>query len=63
MKNPELMALIKEHNLTSNDVAEMLEVSPYTVVNWRRDGDPKYARKMSRSHMKLLKMLLATSKS
>lgn len=59
MKNPELMALIKEHNLTSNDVAKMLEVSPNTVVNWRRDGDPKHARKMSRSHMKLFKMLLS----
>jgi len=59
VKNPELMALIKEHNLTSNDVAKMLEVSPNTVVNWRRDGDPKHQRKMSRSHMKLLKMSLA----
>ena len=63
MKNPELMALIKEHNLTSNDVAEMLEVSLTTVTNWRRHGDPKHARKMSRSHMKLLKMSLAASKS
>ena len=59
MKNPELIALIKEHKLTSNDVAKMLEVSLNTVVNWRRDGDPKHQRKMSRSHMKLLKMSLA----
>ena len=41
MNNPELMALIKEHKLTSNDIAEMLEVSPTTVINWRRHGDPK----------------------
>jgi DNA-binding XRE family transcriptional regulator len=59
VKNPELMALIKEHNLTSNDVAKMLEVAPNTVNNWRRDGSPEHQRKMSRSHMKLLKMSLA----
>ena len=58
MKNPELIALIKEHKLTSKAIADMLEVSPTTVTNWRRDGDPKHARKMSRSHMKLLKMSL-----
>ena len=58
MKNPELIALIKEHNLTSKAIADMLEVSPTTVTNWRRDGDPKKKRKMSRSHMKLLKISL-----
>ncbi len=58
MNNPELMALIKEHKLSSNDIAEMLEVSPNTVINWRRHGDPKHARKMSRSNLKLLKLSL-----
>ena len=58
MKNPELMALIKEHNLTSKAIAEMLDVSPTTVTNWRRDGDPKHARQMSRSNLKLLKLSL-----
>lgn len=61
MKNPELMALIEEHQLTSNDIAKLLEVSPNTVINWRRDGDPKHSRKMSRSNMKLLKMSLSVN--
>jgi DNA-binding transcriptional regulator YiaG len=58
MKNPELIALIKDHKLTSKVIAEMLDVSPTTVTNWRRDGDPKHARQMSRSNLKLLKLSL-----
>tara|TARA_B110001450_G_scaffold163291_1_gene152216 strand:- start:114 stop:296 length:183 start_codon:yes stop_codon:yes gene_type:complete len=58
VKNPELIALIKDHKLTSKAIAEMLEVSPTTVTNWRRDGDPRHARKMSRSNLKLLKLSL-----
>lgn len=58
VKNPELIALIKDHKLTSKAIAEMLDVSPTTVTNWRRDGDPKHARQMSRSNLKLLKLSL-----
>ena len=58
MKNPELIALIKDHKLTSKAIAEMLDVSPTTVTNWRRDGDPRHTRNMSRSNLKLLKLSL-----
>ena len=57
-KNPELIALIEKHNLTSKMIAELLEAPVDTVDNWRRGKDSKYAPKMSAQSLKLLTLLL-----
>ena len=58
IKNPELMALIEEHHLTSKMISYMLDVPFETVRNWRRN-ETSSATKMSKANLKLLKLSLA----
>jgi DNA-binding transcriptional regulator YiaG len=58
VKNPELMALIEEHHLTSKMISDMLDVPFETVRNWRRN-ETSSATKMSKANLKLLKLSLA----
>jgi len=57
-KNPELIALIEKHNLTSKKISEILEAPVATVDNWRRGEASKYAPRMSSTNLKLLKLSL-----
>jgi|TARA_R110000764_G_C10724146_1_gene348497 DNA-binding transcriptional regulator YiaG len=57
-KNPEFIALIEKHNLTSKQVSELLDLPFSTVDNWRRGKASKYAPKMSPTNLKLLKLTL-----
>lgn len=57
-KNPELIALIEKHNLTSKKVSELLEAPLSTVNNWRRGEASQYAPKMSAANLKLLRLSL-----
>jgi len=58
MKNPELEALISEHDLTTQKVADLLEVPKRTVDNWRRSEDSAHSNFMSKANLKLLRLLL-----
>jgi DNA-binding transcriptional regulator YiaG len=57
-KNPEFIALIEKHNLTSQKVSELLDAPLSTVNNWRRGEASQYAPKMSPAHLKLLRLSL-----
>ena len=58
MKNPELMALIAEHGLTSKKISALIDVPEKTVNNWRRSPESPHSRSMKASNLKLLKMVL-----
>jgi len=60
-KNPELDDIMIEHKLDAKSVAEMLQVSQYTVQNWRRSPDSAYSVKISKANIELLKIKVSNS--
>ena len=59
MRNVELNEIIKEHNLSTKWISEQLEVPIYTVNNWRRSAESPASRKMPRSVLKLLRIVVS----
>tara|TARA_B110000091_G_scaffold136424_1_gene145912 strand:- start:2934 stop:3167 length:234 start_codon:yes stop_codon:yes gene_type:complete len=60
-KNPALDSIMMEHNLEAKTVAEMLQVSLFTVNNWRRSPESKHSALMSKAHVELLQIKVANS--
>lgn len=59
----EVRALRERLSLTQKELADMIGVSEYTVWRWENADDPniKSARKISKSHTKLLRNIADTA--
>ena len=64
MRNPNkrLLALIKKHELTSGQVAELCRVSPNTVSHWRANESHAGHRAMPHGYLELLEIKLNEKK-